>query len=580
MKRFFCFFALIFFPLVAKAEIQLIGQIYKADGKAPGISHGHLTNISFSHQFNPIVSVQANKEGEFILRLPESGLYRLWISAPNHLRIAIPLVVKEEDKVVNLEITLAPNLLKESLDEVQIIGDWNDFDIAKAEPMQKMSDGTFVYEREVSKETVAYQLVGIDKWSTDINLPYSITSLYNYVTGINISNRSLNGTMSDYYIYDENGNYRSILRVKPGKVKIVFYPQEISRTSATNLPKLSYDEGHQYLEKFFEISQEYNKMIWKHRQAAEAYIRKHETLEGFTFPASDCRKFLKKVMQEEDTRGTREFAAVHLAALAWFEGVGVDSTEHKRILEIAPPTSPFWGIDPYLPPSVAKTQVEGRNESIISEFLNKNPNRLVRAFALSHLIEKAALEGDKQRTQELYKELNANYSDVKEVEFTLKRFDPNRKILVGKPVPDFELKLIGSEERVSNKSLLGKYYLIDFWAVWCAPCVAEMPLLHGVYGKFRNFNFEILSLSLDASVEDVEKFRTKKKWKMPWLNAFVKGGFQNKIVQNFDVLGIPKPILVNPDGIIVATEEELRGENLEKTLAKYLGDVAGRTSRN
>ncbi len=71
-----------------------------------------------------------------------------------------------------------------------------------------------------------------------------------------------------------------------------------------------------------------------------------------------------------------------------------------------------------------------------------------------------------------------------------------------------------------------------------------------------------------------------KKWKMPWLNAFVKGGFQNKIVQDFDVLGIPKPILVNPDGIIVATEEELRGENLEKTLAKYLGDVAGRTSRN
>ena len=62
----------------------------------------------------------------------------------------------------------------------------------------------------------------------------------------------------------------------------------------------------------------------------------------------------------------------------------------------------------------------------------------------------------------------------------------------------------------------------------------------------------------------------KDKWGMPWLHTFVEKGKENKLSKRFEVSGIPKPILVNPQGIIIATGMELRGEELEKTLNKYL----------
>ena len=111
--------------------------------------------------------------------------------------------------------------------------------------------------------------------------------------------------------------------------------------------------------------------------------------------------------------------------------------------------------------------------------------------------------------------------------------------------------------------------LIDFWAVWCAPCRAEMPKIHEAYKEFSSDKFTILSLSFDPKVDAVDKYR-KETWAMPWLHTFVEGGFNNELSKRFEVTGIPKPLLVNPQGIIVATGVELRGENLKTTLNKYL----------
>ena len=64
------------------------------------------------------------------------------------------------------------------------------------------------------------------------------------------------------------------------------------------------------------------------------------------------------------------------------------------------------------------------------------------------------------------------------------------------------------------------------------------------------------------------KFR-KEKWKMPWLNAFIKNGFKSGLAKNFEVFGIPKPILIGSNGLILEEGHVLRGEALETTLSKY-----------
>ena len=59
--------------------------------------------------------------------------------------------------------------------------------------------------------------------------------------------------------------------------------------------------------------------------------------------------------------------------------------------------------------------------------------------------------------------------------------------------------------------------------------------------------------------------------KMPWHHAFLKGGFQNEMAKNYEVSGITKPILIDGDtGKILAMTMQLRGDELEKTLEKFL----------
>ncbi len=67
----------------------------------------------------------------------------------------------------------------------------------------------------------------------------------------------------------------------------------------------------------------------------------------------------------------------------------------------------------------------------------------------------------------------------------------------GQVAEDFSIRDIqGQEVRLSEFS--GKVVLIDFWATWCVPCCAEIPLLQQIYDKYRDQGFTVIGVSMDG----------------------------------------------------------------------------------
>jgi hypothetical protein len=96
-----------------------------------------------------------------------------------------------------------------------------------------------------------------------------------------------------------------------------------------------------------------------------------------------------------------------------------------------------------------------------------------------------------------------------------------------------------------------------------------MENVHKAYARFKDRNFEILSLSLDERSQNIALFRLKK-WPMPWLHVFLEGGSENPVAKAFEVDSLPRVILVDPSGTIVALGEDLSGSKLEATLSRFL----------
>jgi len=151
------------------------------------------------------------------------------------------------------------------------------------------------------------------------------------------------------------------------------------------------------------------------------------------------------------------------------------------------------------------------------------------------------------------------------------RLESEALTAVGAMAPAFDLpSLEDPAVRLSPAAFKGRYVLIDFWASWCPDCVREMPSMHKAYAAFKGRGLEILSLSLDRRVEHITKYRAQGASPMPWQHAFLEGAWKSPVVEAYGVKSIPKPVLVGPDGRIVASGAELRGENLERTLGKFL----------
>jgi len=119
-----------------------------------------------------------------------------------------------------------------------------------------------------------------------------------------------------------------------------------------------------------------------------------------------------------------------------------------------------------------------------------------------------------------------------------------------------------------QKSLAGKVVLVDFWATWCGPCVAEIPNVVAQYEKYHDKGFEVIGISLDEEKDKVDAFVAEHK--IPWPILYAGKGWQDPVAQFYGISGIPQMILIGRDGKVITVNA--RGEKLAERLAELFKD--------
>jgi thiol-disulfide isomerase/thioredoxin len=184
--------------------------------------------------------------------------------------------------------------------------------------------------------------------------------------------------------------------------------------------------------------------------------------------------------------------------------------------------------------------------------------------ATTALAEMLVSNGKKDEAVELLGVVGAGHKDVQGLKDHFDGIAANYEILGTEP------KALGQNDidgkPIDLAAYKGKVVMLDFWATWCGPCMAELPNVKAAYEKYHGKGFEIVGISLDKDRGAFDKITSEKK--MTWRHHFDGQGWKNEIAQLYGVNSIPATYLIGPDGKVAAVG--LRGDALEKQLSKLL----------
>lgn len=142
-----------------------------------------------------------------------------------------------------------------------------------------------------------------------------------------------------------------------------------------------------------------------------------------------------------------------------------------------------------------------------------------------------------------------------------------------KKAPDFKLKNIKGKTVELKDALANGPVLIDFWASWCVPCKAEMPIFNDLYKKYKDKGLSVLLITIDkgGAIQKAKNFVKSKGFDFTVLfdkdkKVFKKFGCKSKV---------PVTFILNKKGEIIFKHDGKGTEKMfEDAIIKAFGEEA------
>lgn len=139
--------------------------------------------------------------------------------------------------------------------------------------------------------------------------------------------------------------------------------------------------------------------------------------------------------------------------------------------------------------------------------------------------------------------------------------------------PDFTLASLEASSTISIDDFRGQVVFLNFWATWCAPCVAEMPAMQTLYERYRDDGLVVLAVNVREDEATVQEFIDRLGVTYPI--ALDRAG---EVTNLYNVRGFPTTMIIDRGGNVIGVKLGYHDWDEEATMNAF-GEIMRMGSR-